>query len=301
MPELPEVETICGYLREGGQGYPSILGMPVEQAQVYWPGSLAEPDDEAFRRRIPGQRVAEIDRRGKYLVLRLSADTLLVHLRMSGDLRVEPVDTPPLPHDRVALEFATGWKLAFNDPRKFGRMWLVSDPQTVLAGLGPEPLSEEFTAEWLWAALQQHRRQIKPLLLDQSFIAGLGNIYTDEALHRARLHPLEIANRLTAAQAAALWESIRAVLAEGIQRQGASIDWVYRGGDFQNYFQVYQRTGQPCSICGTPIQRLVVGQRGTHICPSCQDDGPAGEHRRIHDRPQPTADGGNLDRPPEER
>jgi formamidopyrimidine-DNA glycosylase len=284
MPELPEVETIRRYLREGGQRYPSILGMPVKQAQIYWPGSLAEPDDEVFRRRIPGQRVTEIDRRGKYLVLHLHPDTLLVHLRMSGDLRVEPVENPPLPHDRVALEFATGWNLAFNDPRKFGRMWLVSDPQKVLAGLGPEPLSEEFTAEWLWAALQQHRRQIKPLLLNQSFIAGLGNIYTDEALHRARLHPQEIANRLTASQAAALWESIRAVLAEGIQRQGASIDWVYRGGDFQNYFQVYQRTGQPCPTCGTPIERLVVGQRGTHICPRCQFDGPAGEHRRIHDR-----------------
>ena len=118
--------------------------------------------------------------------------------------------------------------------------------------------------------LQAHRRQLKPLLLDQNFIAGLGNIYTDEALHLAKIHPLTISNTLNASQSKRLWTSIRRVLEEGIERQGASIDWVYRGGDFQNYFRVYQRTGDPCSSCGSPIQRILVGQRGTHFCEICQ-------------------------------
>jgi formamidopyrimidine-DNA glycosylase len=114
------------------------------------------------------------------------------------------------------------------------------------------------------------KRQIKPLLLDQSFLAGLGNIYADESLNLARIHPLQRADRLTKAEARRLLASIRSVLAEGIRRNGASIDWVYRGGDFQNHFRVYQRTGQPCPRCGTPVERIVVGQRGTHFCPHCQ-------------------------------
>ena len=118
--------------------------------------------------------------------------------------------------------------------------------------------------------LHQHRRQLKPLLLDQSFIAGLGNIYTDEALHLARLHPLQRSHWIDLEQAGRLWTAIRNVLQEGIQRNGASIDWVYRGGDFQNYFRVYQRTGQPCPVCATPVERTVIGQRSSHFCPQCQ-------------------------------
>jgi formamidopyrimidine-DNA glycosylase len=189
---------------------------------------------------------------------------------MSGDLLVEPQSAALAPHHRLALDLDDGRRLAFNDARKFGRAWLVSDPGEVINGLGPEPLDPAFTAEQLYRGLQAHRRQLKPLLLDQSFIAGLGNIYTDEALHLARLHPLAIASRLDDGQAGRLWSSIRQALEEGIRRQGASIDWVYRGGDFQNYFRVYQRSGEPCPNCGTPIQRIVVGQRGTHFCPSCQ-------------------------------
>jgi formamidopyrimidine-DNA glycosylase len=160
--------------------------------------------------------------------------------------------------------------MVFNDTRKFGRVWLLEDPEEVLGLLGPEPLGESLTSSIFYGMLHCRRRQLKPLLLDQTFLAGLGNIYTDEALHHARLHPLALSDRLSIEQADRLLYSIRNVLQEGIRRQGASIDWVYRGGDFQNYFRVYQRTGEPCPECGTAILRLVIGQRGTHFCPDCQ-------------------------------
>ena len=163
-----------------------------------------------------------------------------------------------------------GVRLVFSDPRKFGRVWLVDDPQAVLGRLGPEPFDPHLTAEEFHRRLQQRHRQIKPLLMDQAFLAGLGNIYTDEALHMARIHPLLLSDQITLAESALLIESIRIVLKEGVFRNGASIDWVYRGGDFQNHFRVYQRTGEPCPVCGTPIARMVVGQRGTHYCPHCQ-------------------------------
>lgn len=270
MPELPEVETIRQALRQGGREAPPILGRRIQGASLLWEGTLATPSPAEFQARLPGKSIQEIDRRGKFLLLRLSEDSLLIHLRMSGDLLVEPQSAPLAPHHRLTLELDGGLRLAFNDARKFGRAWLISDPAEVLDGLGPEPLDPAFTAEQLYRGLQAHRRQLKPLLLDQSFIAGLGNIYTDETLHLARLHPLAIASQLDEGQAGRLWAGIRQVLEEGIRRQGASIDWVYRGGDFQNYFRVYQRAGEACPVCRTPIQRIVVGQRGTHFCPSCQ-------------------------------
>jgi formamidopyrimidine-DNA glycosylase len=147
---------------------------------------------------------------------------------------------------------------------------LVDEVDRVVGNLGPDPLDDGFTVDDFFNHLHATRRQLKPLLLDQTFLAGMGNIYVDEALNLAKLHPLTPSNTLTEAQAARLLESIHTVLRDGILRNGASIDWVYRGGDFQNYFRVYQRTGQPCSACGTPIERITVGQRGTHFCPYCQ-------------------------------
>jgi formamidopyrimidine-DNA glycosylase len=270
MPELPEVETIARALRQGGRGGPALVGKRIQSAHLLWQRTLAEPTPAEFEQRIRGQQITDIGRRGKFLVFRLEADSLLVHLRMSGDLLVEPQSAPIAAHHRLTLDLEGDLRLAFNDPRKFGRAWLAADPERILSGLGPEPLDPAFTAVELFNRLQHTRRQLKPLLLDQSFIAGLGNIYTDEALHLAGLHPLQAAHGVNKAQAGRLWESIRAVLLDGIQRQGASIDWVYRGGDFQNYFRVYQRTGQPCPVCGTPVERMVIGQRGTHFCPRCQ-------------------------------
>ena len=270
MPELPEVETIANGLRQGSADSPSILGRTIQQADLLWERTLAEPSSEIFLERIRGQNIETIGRRGKILHLGLSQDWLLIHLRMSGDLLVEAQTTEIAPHHRLILILDEGLRLAFNDTRKFGRVWLVKDPITITGTLGPEPFDPAFTAETFHQKLQKTRRQIKALLLDQTFLAGLGNIYTDEALHLSQLHPQTPANRINPVQAESLLENIRRVLQAGIRHHGASIDWVYRGGDFQNFFNVYQRTGEPCRTCGTPVERILVGQRSTHFCPNCQ-------------------------------
>jgi formamidopyrimidine-DNA glycosylase len=270
MPELPEVETIARILRLGLPEQPALVGRLILSADLLWERTLAEPTVSEFTSRIVDQVIEDIIRRGKFLVLRLSRDWLLFHLRMSGDLLVRPAGIPPANHDRLVLHLNGNLDLAFNDARKFGRMWLVDEVDRVVSSLGPEPLDQSLTEAVFFERLHASHRQLKPLLLDQTFLAGLGNIYTDEALNLARLHPLMSSNDITEAQAPRLLASIRTVLRDGIARNGASIDWVYRGGDFQNYFRVYQRTGLPCPECGTPIARIIVGQRGTHFCPTCQ-------------------------------
>jgi len=264
MPELPEVETIVNNLR------PALSGRTITAVNLLWARTLAVPTPPEFQARLPGQTIRQLGRRGKHVLLYLITDTLIIHLRMSGDLLIEADGQPQSEHCRLALSLDNGQRLAFNDARKFGRVWLTANPAEVLARLGPEPLDEAFTPQMFYRLLQARRRQLKPLLLDQTFIAGLGNIYADESLHRAQLHPLTLAHTLSAAQAEALWRAIRQTLQEGIRRNGASIDWVYRHGDFQNHFRVYQRSGQPCPACGAPIVRILVGQRGTHFCPVCQ-------------------------------
>ena len=269
MPELPEVETIARKLK------PHLLGRTIEGAQLRWPRTLAFPSARKFSERIKGQEIKEVTRRAKYFILRLSDYSLLIHLRMSGDLSIKESKIKPEKHDRLILTLrsSTGSTLShliFNDTRKFGRVWLTADPEEVLGKLGPEPLSRRFTTEWLHTALQDKHRLLKPLLLDQTFIAGLGNIYTDESLHLAKLHPLASSDSVTGTQAEALREAICTVLKEGIRRNGASFDWVYRGGEYQNHFRVYDRAGKPCPVCGTNIERIIVGQRSTHFCPTCQ-------------------------------
>lgn len=269
MPELPEVETIARKLG------PSLVGMTISEAEVRWARTIAMPSARRFREQIRGQVIQDVGRRAKLLRLRLTDMELLIHLRMSGDLLLRAESEKPAKHDRLLLHLepagaGTPCVLAFNDTRKFGRVWLTAHPEEVTGKLGPEPLGEEFTAEWLSKALRGRHRQLKPLLLDQTFLAGLGNIYTDESLHRARLHPLALSDRVSARKAERLHAAIQETLREGIARNGASFDWVYRGGDFQNYFRVYDREGKPCPVCGARIRRLVVGQRGTHICPNCQ-------------------------------
>jgi formamidopyrimidine-DNA glycosylase len=277
MPELPEVETIVRVLRDGTGIYnTSIIGCKVTNGHVLWERTLATPGLKQFNEQVIGQTIKSLSRRGKFLVFTLSDYTLLIHLRMSGDMRVENSQDengkPKLfkTHDRLSLEFNNGQRLVFKDTRKFGRTWLVKDPAEILSGLGHEPLDKGFTQKLFFEMLHSRRRQLKPLLMDQHFLAGLGNIYTDEALHLARLNPLQPSDQVTEEASGQLLDAIRNVLTEGIRRNGASIDWVYRGGDFQNHFRVYGRTGGACPNCGTPIERLVVGQRGTHICPQCQ-------------------------------
>jgi formamidopyrimidine-DNA glycosylase len=264
MPELPEVETIARTLS------PVLTGKTFLSVKLRWPRTLAAPSPVTFKKRLIGQRIESVSRRAKFLHLHLSDFHLILHLRMSGDLLVVLGGYQPGKHDRLIARLSEDASLVFTDTRKFGRIWLVKDPETVFGGLGPEPLSQDFNPDWLHPALHKRHRQLKPLLLDQSFLAGLGNIYVDEALHLAKLHPLSRSDTVTRKQANALWQAIRSVLQEGIRRNGASIDWVYRGGDFQNHFRVYGRTGERCPECKGTIKRILVGQRSTHYCPRCQ-------------------------------
>ena len=268
MPELPEVETIARKLK------PQLLGKTIQDARLRWPRTLAFPTTRKFNALIKGQVIQDVTRRAKYFILQLSDFSLLIHLRMSGDLQIKEGKIKPEKHDRLilSLQSADGdlSHLVFNDTRKFGRVWLTPYPEEVLGKLGPEPLSRSFTPQWLYTALHNKHRLLKPLLLDQTFLSGLGNIYADESLHLAKLHPLAASDSVTAEQAWALHEAICSVLKEGIRRNGASFDWVYRGGEYQNHFRVYDRAGKPCPVCGTSIERIIVGQRSTHVCPTCQ-------------------------------
>lgn len=270
MPELPEVETVARSLVSGHPEGLSVLGRRFRGAQVSWSRSIAAPSARRFAAQLAGRQVLAVGRRGKYIRLDLSQGSLLVHLRMSGDLLLGRGEAPLSRFARVQMFFDEDVQLSFDDARKFGRIWLVDDPEVVLSKLGPEPFDAALTPAVFYRRLAERNRQLKPLLLDQAFIAGLGNIYVDEALWTAQLHPLQASQNVDAAGAGRLLRAIRKVLREGIRRNGASIDWVYRGGQFQNYFKAYQQTGEPCPRCGTPITRMVVGQRGTHYCPNCQ-------------------------------
>jgi formamidopyrimidine-DNA glycosylase len=264
MPELPEVETFVRQLK------PALVGKTILSIDLRWKRTLAMPSPRKFKEQIKGQKIIDVGRRAKYLNIQLEDFNLLVHLRMSGDLLIKNSTIGLEKHDRLIIKLSGNKSLVFNDTRKFGRVWLTANPEHVLGTLGPEPFSKEFTPQWLHMALHTKKRQLKPLLLDQTFLAGLGNIYTDEALHIAKLHPVAASDSVTEAQAEALHEAIRKVLKAGIRRNGASIDWAYRGGQFQNYFRVYGRDGEACPVCGTKIERITVGQRGTHFCPKCQ-------------------------------
>ncbi len=264
MPELPEVETIARLLR------PELTGRRIISSRVLWARTLALPSPEKFSSQVAEQTILGVSRRAKYLHLQLSAAELFIHLRMSGDLYLRDDPYRPEKHDRLLLGLSDGRQLVFNDTRKFGRVWLTTHPEEVLGNLGPEPFDPAFTSQALYTRLHARHRQIKPLLLDQTFLAGLGNIYTDEALHLSGVHPLRLSDTISVQEAEKLFQAIRTVLQTGIDHNGASIDWVYRGGNFQNYFRVYDRAGQPCPVCGSIIERIVVGQRGTHFCPTCQ-------------------------------
>ncbi|MEW5956441.1 MAG: bifunctional DNA-formamidopyrimidine glycosylase/DNA-(apurinic or apyrimidinic site) lyase [Chloroflexota bacterium] len=264
MPELPEVETVVRGLRG------PLVGRTFTGVEARWPNSIKTPLPE-LQSRLPGQRIEAVTRRGKYLQLHLSGElTLLLHLKMSGDLRVEPASEPLDPHVRTIFGLDNGHELRFNDTRKFGRVYLVDDPAQVLGKLGPEPLAGDFTVEAFKALFKRRQGRLKPLLLNQEFIAGIGNIYADESCFGAGLDPRRQADTLTDAELERLYYAIRQTLQHGIVYKGASLDDVYRGGEFQNHFQVYGRTDEPCYKCGAPILRVVLGGRSTHFCVNCQ-------------------------------
>lgn len=274
MPELPEVETIARDLNAAG-----IAGKALTGARVYWSRTIAVPSVEKFCRLIENRQVAAIGRRGKFLVIDLDGDwNLLMHLRMSGRLHLVPSGTERLVHEHVALALEDGRELRFHDTRKFGRIYLVQAADGILGRLGPEPLAPAFTAAVLFKLMRDHSRQVKPLLLDQGVVAGLGNIYTDEALWEAKIHPCRPSDSLAQKEAKALHAGIRKVLLRGLKNLGTSLGTgkanFYsvdrRRGRNRDKLKVFRRTGEPCLRCRTPIQRLRVGQRSTHICPQCQ-------------------------------
>ena len=274
MPELPEVET---YVRELE---PLLNGRTITHAAVHWPRTIAAPDVEDFLVRVRGQTFHHFGRRGKYMLLGLAGgDTLIVHLRMTGKLMLCPENAAPSKHTHVVLALDEGRALHYHDPRKFGRIWLVTETGIVLGRLGPEPLSKEFLAADLGKALAGRRASIKALLLNQSIIAGIGNIYADEALFLARIHPARKGGKLRPAEVEALHAAVQEILKQAIARRGSSLgDSALQNylrpegeqGSFQEAHRIFQRTGQPCTHCGAPVERIILAQRSTHYCPQCQ-------------------------------
>ncbi len=274
MPELPEVETIARGLRRHG-----VPGLAVARVRVLWPRTVDGLSPVEFSRQLAGRTIEAVGRRAKYLVFTLSGGLyLLVHLRMTGRFQLAEEGSPAVPGLRLEVALEDGRALRFFDSRKFARWRLTAEPGLILDRLGPEPLEKRFSGTAFFSRLQQHRRQIKPLLLDQAFLAGVGNIYADEALWRAGINPQRLAPSLTREEALCLYEAIRHVLRQGIRNSGTSLG---RGrpnflgvtgqpGRNQDTLKVFRRTGSPCPRCGRPIRRLVVAQRGTHICPACQ-------------------------------
>lgn len=269
MPELPEVETTVRALRR------SLVGQVITAVHNTWPRHIAMPTIPEMQARIRGRTIEAISRRAKYLVFHLSGEeTLIVHLKMTGHLFVTQADDPLDKHTHTVFRLASGQELRFRDTRKFGRVYLVREPQEIFSELGPEPLADSFTADCLRQRLHNRTRALKPLLLDQSFIAGVGNIYADEALFYAGLHPQRRAGSLTTDDIKALHAAIQKVLQLGIEREGASISTYIKPdgskGDMQNAVAVFRRTGMPCYQCGNPIERIILGGRSTHFCPHCQ-------------------------------
>lgn len=269
MPELPEVETIKKDLQ------PRLTGRTIVGLTVGWKGCVDRPSVEEFSRLILGKRIEDVGRRGKFLVLTLSGGRmLLVHLRMTGRLLLVDSTVPWQPHTHLSFRLDNGEELRFVIVRKFGRLYLVDDPQEVLGDLGPEPLEENFEVEDFCALFDGRRGMIKPLLLNQRFIAGLGNIYVDEALFKAGLHPQRTADTLTTGELCRLYDAIRDVLRQGIEDKGTSrSDYVRPDGSegtHQQRLSVSGRDDEPCPCCGATIERLVVAGRGTYVCPRCQ-------------------------------
>src|SRR5712692_6685650 len=257
MPELPEVETVVRRLR------PALVGQRIARARVYWPRTIAAPSVASFTQRVRAQEIVSLKRRAKYLLFDLSGgETLITHLRMTGEYGLHEAREPVNAHVRVRFEFADGSALWYNDTRKFGRIWLTADLDTVLGHLGPEPLARGFTPRKLAGIVRGRSTPIKPFLLKQERIAGIGNIYADEALHYARIHPQRAAGSLRADEIKRLHAGIQFVLRKGIRLGGSTLDDSRfrdpfgQPGKMQAEFVVYhdpRREHKVCPRCGTRI------------------------------------------------
>lgn len=276
MPELPEVETIARELR------PLVVGRIILDASFDWPNQVKYPAPEQFVQAVTGREILSVERRAKWIVAALGPAhdggepaVLAIQVKMTGQLDVLPPEAPRDKHVHVVFRLDDGRELRLRDTRKFGRV-AVYPPDAadaVLGVFGPEPLDDDFTVADFRRILRTRKGRLKPLLMNQEFLAGIGNIYADEALWRARLHPLRSCAGLRPDQERALYSSLRDVLNEAIARRGSSVD-NYRApsgeGQMQHFLNVYGRTGKPCPRCGRPTRRIVIGARSTHFCSWCQ-------------------------------
>ncbi len=274
MPELPEVETIARDLVEQG-----LVGLKIRQVRVFWPRTVAFPELKRFKAQLTGQSIMNVGRRAKYLIWFLDKDlSLWIHLRMTGKLLWSDPQSERTNHEHILLDFDDGRQLRYMDTRKFGRWSLLDNPEKIAAKLGPEPLSVDFTVDLFRDRIKAHKGMLKALLLNQSFLAGLGNIYVDEALWLAQLHPSLNAHALMDTDINRLHAAIVHVLEQGIAHFGSSLgdknpnyfSVAGRRGTHQSHLKVFRRTGLPCPRCEQLIERIFVSQRSTHICRVCQ-------------------------------
>lgn len=274
MPELPEVETIANELRHAG-----LIGKTIGHIEIFWPKIVDKHSPAEFYKLIINQKIVDIKRRGKFLVFQLSKNVLLVHLRMTGKILItSSKENEPQKNEHLQIHFTDNSTLHYEDQRKFGRWYLISNTEDKLSNLGLEPLSADFTLQALEKMLLEHTIQIKSFLLNQRFIAGLGNIYVDEALWEAKIHPKASTQSLSKKQAKDLHNAIQNVLKRGIANLGTSLgkhrsnyfSASGKWGSNQEQLKVFHREGQPCQRCHEKIIKTKVAQRGTYLCPNCQ-------------------------------
>ena len=271
MPELPEVETVRRGLEK------LILGKQISSIDIRYP-KMIKTDLDQFQKELPGQEIQSMGRRGKYLIFYLTDKVLISHLRMEGKYFYYPGHVPERKHAHIFIQFEDGGTLVYEDVRKFGTMELLApellDAYFVSKKLGPEPTEEDFDLEIFIGALKKSKKPIKSHLLNQTLVAGLGNIYVDEVLWRAQVHPTRPSKNLTRAEATAIHDQTIEVLGQAVEKGGSSIRTYTNAfgedGTMQDFHQVYDKAGQACSRCGSIIEKIQLGGRGTHFCPKCQ-------------------------------
>jgi formamidopyrimidine-DNA glycosylase len=269
MPELPEVETVKNELA------PHIIGRCITNVTLLWDKIVKEPPPQEFISLIAGQQITGIERHGKYLIVHLSSgDKLIIHLKMTGSLILGKNDSEPPKFTRAIIHLDSGQNIYFRDPRKFGVLKLVKNTKEIDAKLGPEPLEEAFTLKVFTERLANHKTPIKEFLLDLKFLAGVGNMYADEALFAARIDPRRASNSLKKLEIKRLYNAIREVLLEGLKYGGASVVTYFHPdgsvGTAHQHFNVAHSQKKSCTVCGGPVERIVVRGRGTYYCPKCQ-------------------------------
>jgi formamidopyrimidine-DNA glycosylase len=269
MPELPEVETVKNEI------LPHVAGRTITGITLLWERIVKEPSPEEFCSSLTGRKILDIARRGKYMIASLSGgDYLIIHLKMTGSLILQKSKDEPPKFARAVIHLDDGNSIFFRDPRKFGAMRLVRDKDRIIGKLGPEPLEAGFTARVLAERLAKRKAPMKALLCEQNLVAGIGSMYADEALFAAGIHPMRSPQSLSKKEVKLLHEAIREILWAAIENKGASVNTYFRPdgskGTAHYEFKVAHRGGQPCLVCGTPVERIVVRGRGSYFCPNCQ-------------------------------